>query len=426
MPELDHHPRAPQDYRPGAATYRCLSFDGGPNTLVDLWCLRHLEARIPGFLARTQLFAGTSDGAFAALSLARFPAPGVEALDATIALIEDFARNAVAPPSNPRLARRLGWLPGADRALRGLTGLRGMARMASGTKTWSDGVEAGAVLSRHLRDADGRVPTLGDLPNDVCAVTYQLRAAGGGGAFRQRPRIYQNIDRTDADSRESVLDVARRTSALPLFLPVYQGHVDGALFANNPTMCAIATAMAQRSRPSEGRFWHLKDMVVMSMGADDLRFGSPAATAALAEETAAWGWRRWLLAGPNDLLLLMDVLLNGDAGGVSYQALQLLGERFLRVAPPAQQRIVDRFIQVVRGGVEDFILQARRTADAWADEWDPAALADERLHDPRARTLEEHARTGKLHPDADVDLRGTTCINATVQWARRVWMPGPA
>jgi hypothetical protein len=58
------------DLAPGSGAddngYRILSFDGGPNTLSYLGCLLALEEQVPGFLARTDLFAGTSDGAFAA------------------------------------------------------------------------------------------------------------------------------------------------------------------------------------------------------------------------------------------------------------------------------------------------------------------------------------------------------------------------
>ena len=67
--------------------------DGGIATALNLRLLRHLESRRPGFLSRTELFAGPSDGALAAMFLASRMGPdshqNLQALDDCIAFFHD-------------------------------------------------------------------------------------------------------------------------------------------------------------------------------------------------------------------------------------------------------------------------------------------------------------------------------------------------
>jgi hypothetical protein len=61
------------------------------------------------------------------------------------------------------------------------------------------------------------------------------------------PRFFHNLN--DSDSLdEKVVDVALRSSAAPTYFGIYQGYVDGGVFANNPALCAITTGRPLRSK----------------------------------------------------------------------------------------------------------------------------------------------------------------------------------
>ncbi|MEO5726220.1 MAG: hypothetical protein ABI134_36510, partial [Byssovorax sp.] len=65
-----------------------LSIDGGVSASLHARVLRQIEEARPGFLAATDLFAGTSDGAFAALYLASRQSAGGGAAESARALGE--------------------------------------------------------------------------------------------------------------------------------------------------------------------------------------------------------------------------------------------------------------------------------------------------------------------------------------------------
>ncbi len=58
-------------------------------------------------------------------------------------------------------------------------------------------------------------------------------------------------------------DAAMRTSAAPTFFPVHQGYVDGAVFATNPSLMALARVF--ESYPHLSR----RNVSVLSMGCGD-------------------------------------------------------------------------------------------------------------------------------------------------------------
>lgn len=465
--------------------YRILSFDGGPNTLTYLRCLRALELRQPGLVDRTDLFAGTSDGAFAAAYFASRTRIGVAEIDACIAMIERILREAIAPNrlQGPQervaaLADRVSPRAGAgvrslDKPLRAASSWFGAARMASGLTTWTAQHQIEAIL-RETIDPAGTL-TLGDLPRDVVIVSYAVGArsrAGLDGVERvvQRPKVFQNIDRHDVDCEQSLVATTLRSAALPLFMPIHERHVDGAVFANNPAMCAIAAAVANRAQGEDDRFRLLANILLLSMGADDGRFGSQAVTDELQGKAhASWGWMKWLAYGGlrnfEDMALLFDIFMNSDAAGVNYQAGQLLGHHFLRIAPPGKTRTVDKFVNVLLGRVVEIEESARQTAAQWASEaldfsseedslpveseilarrkqMHEAAEALRRQRDRGAGWAERRMRgrvvfrrkPGSEPRGTDVDetgmaetyvpLLGTLSIVHAEAWARRYWMQG--
>src|SRR5205085_1782590 len=52
------------------SAFRCLSFDGGSAALLTVLIMQQIEEQLPGFLAKTDMFAGTSSGSTTALIMA--------------------------------------------------------------------------------------------------------------------------------------------------------------------------------------------------------------------------------------------------------------------------------------------------------------------------------------------------------------------
>lgn len=63
------------------------------------------------------------------------------------------------------------------------------------------------------------------------------------------PRFFHNLNNSESLD-EKVVDIALRSSAAPTYFPIYQGFVDGGVFANNPALCAITTALSAGTIPS--------------------------------------------------------------------------------------------------------------------------------------------------------------------------------
>jgi patatin-like phospholipase/acyl hydrolase len=81
-----------------------------------------------------------------------------------------------------------------------------------------------------------------------------------------------------------------RTSAAPYYFPVYQGYIDGAVFANNPSLAAIAKVFAHFPSIS------LQNIVVLSIGSGNFNYK-------IKDTDYDWGLRQW---APHLMTLLMD------------------------------------------------------------------------------------------------------------------------
>ncbi|MGM0576437.1 MAG: patatin-like phospholipase family protein [Myxococcota bacterium] len=360
--------------------YRILTFDGGPSAPTYIRVLRQLEQEHPGLLGAADLFAGTSSGAMSALYFAQFSkeeraARGLEIIDDLIGF-NDAILGALRP------------------------GLRGIVRLGTGVLS----MQPGRPFRRLLERTYARSPRFGDLASDVVIVSYRV-LPDEDGDDKRGPKIYRYDAREGArgdDAEVPTAEVALRSSALPMLLPVQTEHVDGAIFANNPAMCAVVDYLSeeiwasdegrlapedlvelpfhlvmrsgQRYRPvtaehAEQRHRLVSDrlarLVVLSMGGDDPAFGSWVTRALLRTGLSAWGWLPWNFA-PTYPMLLMQLFLNSGGRGVSYQASQLLGERFLRLAlTPADRRLLETFAYSVLGGER----RVRRAAEATVHRW---------------------------------------------------------
>jgi predicted acylesterase/phospholipase RssA len=203
-----------------AERFRILSFDGGLSTAFVIRILHHIERLTPGFLERTDLFSGSSDGAVVSLYLARALSQGRTGLEALTGCIEFHDEVFKTFKLTPRAA----------------------LRMASGLFSMFDGSALRGVLEKHYNGEQGRVSVLGDLSRAVSIESFN-------GSTRQTTTYTQL-----KTPHTSLVEAALASSALTPFFPAfrdsqpkaaYRGDVmfDGALASNSPILPAVSDAL---------------------------------------------------------------------------------------------------------------------------------------------------------------------------------------
>jgi patatin-like phospholipase/acyl hydrolase len=266
--------------------YRILSIDGGGiRGLLSAILLQRLEEKHPGFMDQIDLFAGTSTGGLLALGLAA---------GFTLAKARELYEDK-------------GTFVFADSFWDDLTDLG----TAIGAQYAVDN------LKQVLTEQFGK-RTLADLPKKVLISAFQMdnKATAPGTLRTWKPKFFHNYPGDDSDGAELVVDVGVRTSAAPVYFPIYQGYVDGGVVAGNPSMCALAQALHP---PTGGQA--LEDIVLLSLGTGhNPRYVSVT--------HGDWGWAQWI----NDLNIL-GVMMDGGSGLADYQCRQVLGRRYHRLNP---------------------------------------------------------------------------------------------
>lgn len=59
-----------------------------------------------------------------------------------------------------------------------------------------------------------------------------------------KPKIFHNFKGDDSDGDALIANVALYTSSAPTYLPSADGYIDGGVFANNPSVVALAQAIS--------------------------------------------------------------------------------------------------------------------------------------------------------------------------------------
>ena len=287
------------------AYYRILSLDGGGiRGLLTAILLERLEMAHPGIVAQTDLIAGTSIGGILALSLAA----GFSAAAVTRSL--EASGTAVFSPTSTSDER----IPGETAALYANDALKAALTMLFGDRTLAD-------LSKKVL---------------IAAFDLDSQAQGGLGRFRTwKPKFFHNFPGPGSDGGEKVVDVALRTSAAPVYFPIYQGYVDGGVVAKNPAMCALAQAIDAGSGGQS-----LADIVLLSIGT-----GQNAHFLALdADDDGDWGMAQWSVD-----TRLLNVTWGNDVSLVDFQCGRFLGDRYHRLDPVLSESIhLDDFAQLRR------------------------------------------------------------------------------
>jgi len=263
-------------------TYNILSLDGGGlRGLITAVLIERLEAARPGFLASVDLFAGTSTGGILALALAQGLPP--------YAIVKMYLDEGGAIFSRP-FSRKVGGLFGVTEA-----------------KYDDDG------LARALQGVFGDA-RLRDLGKRVAITAFDLDDEAVSGRT-WRPKIFHNYPGRGTDGDERATSVALRTSAAPTYFPSVDGYVDGGVFANNPSVVALAQALDSRYFQENTR--ELSRIRLLSVG-------TGANLKHVEGKRLDWGFARW--APP-----LIDVLMDGVSEVADFQCRQLLRDRYCRL-----------------------------------------------------------------------------------------------
>jgi uncharacterized protein len=351
---------------------KILAMDGG-NGINTADLLQRLEtATVKNYLDQVNIFAGTSAGGINSLFFAASDNP-----TAALATIQKFwsdvnrsilegmqadevVRKALAGAQSNPLAPVLSdqWQDIAGSIFRTILGL---GEAAAGCRS----LFLNDVLKKFLIQYFGATTTIGDLKRFVVIVSYELDNGKPGIARSWVPRLFTNLPytpvgpkgamkaATSPDSNELVVDVALRTAAAPLELPIYQsstgtgpGYVDGGLVANNPAMIALSAIVGTLASgnssagvipPTES----LSQIYMLSIGTGRNLVGTAQyLDPEFKDGSAPWGYRQWLF-NPADPLVLIDAFLQGGNEATAWECGILMGgDHFHRLNVPLEHMLV--------------------------------------------------------------------------------------
>jgi patatin-like phospholipase/acyl hydrolase len=156
---------------------------------------------------------------------------------------------------------------------------------------------------------------LRDVTRKVAIPTFDLDNEDVAAKRTWKPKIFHNFKGADSDGEQLVAHIAQYTSSAPTYFPSADGYIDGGVFANNPSIVALAQAISRRNQPAERAALH--EVVLLSLG-------TGVSLTYIKGQTLDWGYAQW--AQP-----LINVLMDGVAGISDYQARQLLDDRYHRL-----------------------------------------------------------------------------------------------
>lgn len=133
---------------------------------------------------------------------------------------------------------------------------------------------------------------------------------------RWQAKIFHNFEGVDSDGNMMITDVAMATSAAPVFFPSYGKYVDGALVANNPTLCAVT--QTQDSRVEISNRPTLDQIAVLSIGTIRDVY--------VLDRNVNWGYFMWARS-------LLNMLTERDTLVINHMANILLGDKYHRIEP---------------------------------------------------------------------------------------------
>lgn len=166
-------------------------------------------------------------------------------------------------------------------------------------------------------------PRLKDLKRRVLIPSFEVIGPDGG---RWRPVFYHNFPGSPTGNAR-VIDVALYTTAVPILFPSVHRHIDGAVFANNPSIAGISFAIDEKHGGKK-----LEDIALLS-------FGTGLQPYKISGDTREFGFKQWLDPRAEISMPLLTVFTDGEVQSNTHFSRQLLGLRFHRLNPPLGQII---------------------------------------------------------------------------------------
>jgi patatin-like phospholipase/acyl hydrolase len=158
--------------------------------------------------------------------------------------------------------------------------------------------------------------TLGQLARHVLITSFDLDNEDPDPMKRQwKPKLFHNLPGQSNDDNCLAYQVGLYTSAAPTYFPSEDSFIDGGVYANNPSMCALAQTQDIRNATIPS----LSEVVLLSLG-------TGTSLTYIQAKNLDWGYAQW--AKP-----LLNLIMDGVGGIADYQCKQLLGDRYSRLAP---------------------------------------------------------------------------------------------
>lgn len=301
-----------------------LSMDGtavsGGSGLVTAASLVALRAMLDAagdrrpLLEQVDIFAGTSAGAFNALFLASYEHP-----DDGLRHLADF------------------WAHVTDCNREGFSLLRALT-----VPTGQSSLLSSKPMRGFFNEFFGEDMRLGDLRRGVVITSFALDDRAGP-LRTWKPKVFHNTgSRDDPDLELRVVDVALRSGSPPLLYPIYGGaeprdggFVDGGVWANNPSIVALAQAIRnivhgdERHPPCKDEAAQLGGLLLLSLGNGRVPYYL---TPRLRDGVANWGFAEWLLDFHHPLALT-TMMLEAGVQAADFQARYMLQKQYMRVNP---------------------------------------------------------------------------------------------
>lgn len=279
---------------------RVLSLDGGGlRGLITARLLQKISHEIgDDWLNKVDVIAGTSTGGILALGLAAGKSPA-EIAELYVEHGADIFKDSILDN-----IRDLGKLIGAD--------------------------YSNKYLDKQLKNIFGEL-RLNDLDKRVVIPTFDLDSGSSkekmnalknqGKERKWKPKIFHNFSGNDSDGQMPIAKVALYTSAAPTYFPVVDSYIDGGVYANNPSMIALAQAISQHNTYKV----ELSEISLLSLGT-----GSHSVY--IRKKNLDWGNAHWMP-------YIFDIISDGTVDIAHYQLEQLLGSRYHRLQPVLKNKI---------------------------------------------------------------------------------------
>lgn len=363
--------------------FRILSMDGGDG-LVTATLLKRISERLKArqgtdgdFLKQVNLYAGASAGGINSLLLAQEEQPDAF-LDELNAIWSELLKAMLPlPPAAPdpqATHEQFGPLANLIYPVQVAQYITQLGLSLAGLHNFVNNTAIKNTLLQRFA-----LSKLEQLKKLVAIVSFKLdNRAPNPVERRWVPKVFTNVNLkqgpVNTDLTELCIDVALRTSAQPVYFPIFQsilgegsGYIDGGYVANNPSMVAIAQAISVINDMTDPQTAGLALDAAAEPEVPTSQFALAAGTAAkgtpeaskvlvlslgagtsnmfpgpnfLGPEqlpffggSATWGYLLWLL-NPVEPFMLLNIFLQANSEEVVFQTRNIVGrDNYFRLDP---------------------------------------------------------------------------------------------